>query len=121
MSVAQTKYRFETTFDVVPEIEEQLPDEQPVLPTFSEQELEAAKQAARDEGYQRGMADAQTSIEKATAETFERTVDSFAAFIPTYSSVIEQARQDATAIAQAIIRKVLNNRSRKAQSTPSPP
>ncbi|NKB20152.1 MAG: hypothetical protein GKS01_06345 [Alphaproteobacteria bacterium] len=107
MTEATTKFRFENAFDAVLDIEDHLPDEQPVLPTFSEQELEAAKQAAREEGYQSGMADAQASIEQATAETFERTVDSFAAFTPTYASVVEKAQQDVTEIAEAVIRKVV--------------
>ena len=63
------KYMFDTNFFDDTQIEEETEDLPPPPPTFSEEELEAAKKQAFNEGKQAGIQETQASLQQQTTNT----------------------------------------------------
>lgn len=107
------KFLFETSFDPdalsnaakIRAAEEAAADEPPV-PTFSEEELAAAKQAAFTEGSAAGMAEAEKGIARRTAEqlaTLTARLDSLSGALDERMS---QSHQETVLAAMTVVRKL---------------
>ena len=102
-----SKYMFERSF--APEdiaAEEKARAVEATAPTFSEAELEAAREQARSEGHQAGLAQARTEIVQIIANTLASVDGSIAGLIGRYDQDFADIRQEAAEMALAIARKL---------------
>jgi flagellar assembly protein FliH len=101
------KYLFDRSF--APEdiaAEEKARVKQACAPTYSEEELEAAREQARSEGHQAGLAQARTEIEQIVANTLTSVDGSIASLIGRYEQDFADVRRDAAEMAVAVARKL---------------
>lgn len=94
---------------LVPEQPEEEPaePEAPPPPTFSEEDLAAARDKAFAEGKAEGAAEAKSSSEAATAKAVEQTARQLEALRAENAAAREAATAESVAIAAAIVRKLL--------------
>lgn len=95
------KYLFDTSFDVTDPAAEQQPD-----PTFSVEELEAARQAAHAEGLALGAEQARQGLEQLSAQTLETIGQSLARLHEAQARSSEQVHRNAIQIAVTVVRKL---------------
>ena len=117
---ATTKFLFETRFDlsegevIIPfieedkylEVEEPEPEPEIVVPTFSEEELAAAKSEAYATGKAEGLRESTGTIEAQALVAMEKIVGQLAEIIKIEEAGLETATQEAVHVAVAITRKM---------------
>lgn len=102
-----SKYLFQRSF--APEdiaAEEKARAKKATAPTFDEGELEAAREQARAEGHQAGLAQARTEIEQIVANTLHSVETSINGLLGRYDQDIADVRRDAAEMAVTVARKL---------------
>jgi flagellar assembly protein FliH len=115
------KFMFDTIFDelepIMPEIAEEelhstdgeeLLEEVPVeevIPTFSEEELNAARQEGFVNGKEQGMSESLAGIEKSTGDTLNIISNNLTKLFADQNQANQEISDDATALSLAIVRK----------------
>jgi flagellar assembly protein FliH len=116
------KFMFDTIFDelepIEPEIAEDelhrtedgeaLLEEEPeeeIVPTFSEAEVNAARQEGLSSGKEQGVSETLAGIEKSTSDTFQKIADNISRLFTTQEKVNTELTEDATALSLAIVSK----------------
>jgi flagellar assembly protein FliH len=121
MSVVR-KFLFEYSFDPAPPQPEPVPEadlepEPPPPPTFSEEELEAAKAAAREEGRAEGLAEGRTAEQRTTerlaALALTQIADQMAEIAQAIAAARGEASSHAGAVALALARRLLPETARR--------
>jgi flagellar assembly protein FliH len=103
------RFEFDLSFDreaepVAPEVAPAEPEPPP--PSFSEEELDAARKAAWAEGFREGEARAKALDERRIADAAEQVAVEMARFASAEQAVIERTEQHAAAVVLAAIRKL---------------
>ena len=107
------KFLFETSFD--PEVlsgaakaraAEEAAAEEPPAPTFSEEELAAAKQAAYGEGAAAGRAEAEEGIARQTAEQLTTLAARLEALSDTLDEMMGERHRETLLAAMTVVRKL---------------
>ncbi len=116
MSTAE-KFMFDMTFDEepspvsVPEVEERIPEveEEPeeIVPTFSEEEIEIARQQGFEAGKQEGLAATTESLTKQINETLTQIDQKLGAAFQNQDSVNEELPRAALSVALGVCKKML--------------
>lgn len=106
---AVTKFRFDIAFDAVDQFtaaeeEEILPPE----PTFSEAEMAAAREQGYAEGFQAASAEAQASIETATAGALEEITRQLTEMESVLTDGLQGAQKSALELSSVIARKMVD-------------
>jgi len=102
-----SKYLFERSFapdDIA--AEEKARIAKATAPTFDEEQLEAAREQARAEGHQAGLAQARTEIEQMVANTLASVAASLTGLIGRYEQDFADVRRDAAEMSLAVARKL---------------
>ena len=107
MSTA-AKFNFDTTFDLVDQVVGQTPeqDSPPPEPTFSAEDLEAARAKGYNEGHQAGIAEINSSLESAATQAMDHIAAHLSALTPVFEAGLAKCRHEAIGIAHAIGRRV---------------
>ncbi|MBI1776589.1 MAG: hypothetical protein HYR63_14685 [Proteobacteria bacterium] len=79
----------------------------PPPPTFSEEELQAARQAGFNEGRNTGLVEAQASLERRLADAMDQVSRALAELGRDQSQAIHETMQNALEVTHAIARKVI--------------
>lgn len=116
------KFMFDTIFDELEPIEPELADdelresrngeepleeepEEEIIPTFSEEEVAAARQEGFADGKAEGIAETLASIEKNTEETLNNIAERVAPLFALQEQANQEISNDATALSLAVVRK----------------
>lgn len=94
-------------------IEEQVVVEEPIAPTFSEEEVARAQQSAFDEGKVAGRHEASQEIENTIAQTLQKIGQAVPAGFQALKTAEETNQAQAVSIAQAVLKKILPSYVRK--------
>ena len=100
---AVRRFLFDNSFDLAkpappPVVEEEPPAPEPVEPTFSAAEVEAAKREGFEAGRQQGQSDAMDSIEQSLATALQSTGDQLAELLALQRAGEESRRAEAMEI-----------------------
>ena len=113
------KFLFDNSFDprppprAEPEIEEPEVEPEPPPPTFSEEELAAAREKGYAEGRTDGLSEARAAIEMRTADALQAIARGLGDIGERQRAVAEAALTDAADIAVAIARKICPTLARR--------
>ena len=114
------KFLFDTSFDTeksaaakAAEAAKKAAEEVPPAPTFSEEELEAARQAAFAEGKAAGLAEAEESHSKRLAEAVEALPPLFAQITQQMEAQADDLRRETLDAAVTVVRKLFPNLARE--------
>lgn len=106
---AITKFSFDTTFDLL-EPTDKHPEEQdslPPAPTFTAEDLAAARAEGFTEGHQAGLADGSTALESTATQALNSLAAQLTALGPLCQEGLERCRHDAVGIARAVTRRTV--------------
>lgn len=103
------RFLFETSFDTEPEVDTQNEheEEQPPEPTFSQEELDAARQDGYRDGHEAGMAEALDTIEAAIAAHLESIWSQLPRIEQAQTAAHEKLARDGVSLATTITAKIL--------------
>ncbi len=103
------RFLFETSFDTDPEVDAQNEQEEelPPEPTFSQEELDAARQEGHGDGYEAGMAAALDTLESAIAAHLESIWSLLPRIEQAQAAANEKLSRDGVSLATAVAAKIL--------------
>ena len=113
------KFMFERDFDeeeiaaravaeeILEAVEEQEPEPEEVAPSFTEEDMAAAKEMAYADGRKQGTTEALNSVEAKTAETLTSVGEKLGNFVIEQQASQEELRNDAVQLCAALVRKLL--------------
>ncbi len=103
------RFLFETSFDADPEVDtpSEQEEEQPPEPTFSQEELDAARQDGYGDGHEAGMAAALDTIEAAIAAHLESIWSQLPRIEQAQTAAHEKLAHDGVSLATTITAKIL--------------
>ncbi|MDH3700680.1 MAG: FliH/SctL family protein [Alphaproteobacteria bacterium] len=103
------RFLFETSFDADPEVDAQTEQEEelPPEPTFSQEELDAARQDGYRDGHDAGMVAALDSVEAATAAHLESIWSLLPRIEQAQTAAHEKLSRDGVSLATAVTAKIL--------------
>lgn len=113
---AATKFSFDTSFDLADPIagHRQEQEAAPPEPTYSAEELAAARAEGFTEGQQAGLAERSASLENANVQALNEIATQLSTLVPICQTGLDLCRHDAVGIAQAVTRRTVE---RSAQDT----
>jgi flagellar assembly protein FliH len=114
MMPAATKFSFDTTFDLAEPVDARKAEQEapPPEPTFSAEELAAARAEGFDAGQQSAFEASNASLESAVSQALSDIAGQLAALGPACQSGLDQCRREAIGIAHAIGRKMVETSAR---------
>jgi len=106
---AATKFSFDTTFDAVRPVMRRKPEKEtpPPEPTFSAEQVAAARAEGFDDGHKAGLAESASSLESAATQALDNIAGQLASLGPICQAGLDLCRRDAIAIAQAVARRTV--------------
>jgi len=116
---SETKFMFDYDFDfdkksveaanVEPEVEPEIVEEEPeiIVPTFSEEELQAAKDQAFAEGKQLGIQEGMASSEQALTNALQAIDAKLVSLVNSQNQMNEEIKLTAVKVATGIAKKML--------------
>jgi len=114
MMPVATKFSFDTTFDLVDPATGHMPEPEapPPEPTYSAEELAAARAEGFDDGHQAALAESNASLDRSAAQALSDIATQLASLGPVCRSGLDQCRHEAIGIAHAIGRKMVETSAR---------
>jgi len=108
MSTA-TKFSFDKTFDAIDPVARRKPEKEtpPPEPTFSAEQVAAARAKGFDDGHKAGLAESASSLENAATQALQDIAAQLASLGPICQAGLDVCRRDAIAIAQAVARRTV--------------
>lgn len=107
---AVTKFSFDTSFDLTDPYDGQMQEQEapPPEPTYSAEELAAARSEGFGEGHQSGMAESAASLESAAVQALNDIAAQLSSIAPMCQAGLDSCRRDSVAIAHAIVRRTVD-------------
>ena len=107
---AVTKFSFDTSFDLTDSYDGHLQEQEelPPEPTYSAEELAAARTEGFSEGHQAGFAESAASLENAAVQALNDIAAQLSSMAPMCQAGLDGCRRDSIAIAQAVARRTVD-------------
>ena len=111
---AATKFRFDTAFDLADPVTGNFPDQEtaPPEPTYSAEELAAARAEGFSEGHQAGLTESHNSLENTTTQALGDIATQLASLGPVCQTGLDRSRHEAIGIAHAVTRRTVEQAAR---------